>query len=401
MDGDKTILQPSEAQASSSSRAAAEGTPIKKQVQLVGAPPVFHGAGRKAEPSRGAQSDDDDEEEQVEEDGAGQDGEDKARTVEAGEINDEDLLAEFDEDEDTIHLTHLRLTTRSLRKMSVPKFSKTLRSLSLRQNEISKISDQDIGTLTELTDLDLYDNGMEKTYGEVLKNCTKLESLDYSFNSIRHISHLSHLSNLQTLYLIQNKISKVRPDDFGAPLSASLRSLELGGNKLRSLENLGHLTQLEELWVGKNKITKLEHLSQLKRLKTLSIQSNRITKIENLEGLVNLEELYLSHNGLEKIEGLSENVKLTTLDIGGNRIQTIEGIAHLRLLNEFWANDNKIDSIAPLEAQLGPLTCPELNTVYLENNPVQKTEGSSYRKKIMLSLPQISQIDATFVRRPV
>jgi Leucine-rich repeat (LRR) protein len=59
--------------------------------------------------------------------------------------------------------------------MSVSKFNKTLKVLSLRQNEISKISDQDIGTLNELLDLDLYDNALEKTYGEVLKSCDKLE----------------------------------------------------------------------------------------------------------------------------------------------------------------------------------------------------------------------------------
>lgn len=173
--------------------------------------------------------------------------------------------------------------------------------------------------------------------------------------------------------------------------------------------------------MGKNNITKLEvnfalllmkekehcklilfsflffaqNLSKLTKLKTLSIQSNRITKIENLEDLINLEELYLAHNGLEKIEGLEKNVKLTTLDIGGNRIKVIEGLDHLSLLEEFWANDNQIASLAPLESQLGPLKCPNLNTVYLEGNPAQRSEGSSYRTKIRLSLPQISQIDAT------
>lgn len=177
------------------------------------------------------------------------------------------------------------------------------------------------------------------------------------------------------------------------------------------------MEQLEELWVGKNKITKLEvcfrsacrpedviyadalymlqNLSRLTKLKTLSIQSNRITKIENLEALVHLEELYLSHNGLEKIEGLEHNVKLTTLDVGGNKVRAIEGVDHLSSLNEFWANDNQITSINCLEAQLGPTKCPDLNTVYLENNPVQRQEGSSYRTKIKLALPQIHQIDAT------
>jgi protein phosphatase 1 regulatory subunit 7 len=88
-------------------------------------------------------------------------------------------------------------------------------------------------------------------------------------------------------------------------------------------------------------------------------------------------------------------VKLTTLDVGGNKVKAIEGVDHLSNLNEFWANDNHITSINSLEAQLGPKKCPDLNTVYLENNPVQRQEGSSYRTKIRLALPQISQIDAT------
>lgn len=103
---------------------------------------------------------------------------------------------------------------------------------------------------------------------------TLYRSLDFSFNSIRHISHLSHLAKLHTLYLVQNKISRVRPGDLDVPLGSNLKSLELGGNRLRvsiiseqismfnitiqTLENIDHLSQLEELWVGKNKITKLE-----------------------------------------------------------------------------------------------------------------------------------------------
>lgn len=42
---------------------------------------------------------------------------------------------------------------------------------------------------------------------------------------------------------------------------------------------------------------------------------------------------------------------------------------------------------------------PELETVYLEGNPAQKAEGSSYRRKVQLALPQIQQLDATYVQR--
>lgn len=37
----------------------------------------------------------------------------------------------------------------------------------------------------------------------------------------------------------------------------------------------------------------------------------------------------------------------------------------------------------------------DLDTIYLEGNPLQESMGASYRRKIMLALPQVSQIDAT------
>lgn len=83
------------------------------------------------------------------------------------------------------------------------------------------------------------------------------------------------------------------------------------------------------------------------------------------------------------------------LDVSGNKITRIEGLQGLNQLEEFWANDNLIDTFQGLEEHLGPKNCPKLETIYLEGNPVQKTEGAAYRRKIILNCPQISQIDAT------
>jgi hypothetical protein len=103
MDDETSSTTPVDALASGS-RAGQGSAPVKKQVQLVGAPPVYHGAGRKEEPPRGAQSDDDDDDVEDEEQAEGSESfkqeEEKARTVAEGELKDEDLLAEFDEDAD-------------------------------------------------------------------------------------------------------------------------------------------------------------------------------------------------------------------------------------------------------------------------------------------------------------
>jgi len=56
-------------------------------------------------------------------------------------------------------------------------------------------------------------------------------------------------------------------------------------------------------------------------------------------------------------------------------------------------SNNQIPTLADLEPQLGHIST--LNTIYLEGNPCQKEDMGGYRRKIMLALPQLQQIDAT------
>ena len=56
---------------------------------------------------------------------------------------------------------------------------------------------------------------------------------------------------------------------------------------------------------------------------------------------------------------------------------------------------NKIENIRALEPQLRQIST--LETIYLEGNPCQAKEGANYRRKVILALPQITQLDATYV----
>lgn len=76
-----------------------------------------------------------------------------------------------------------------------------------------------------------------------------------------------------------------------------------------------------------------------------------------------------------------------------NEITEVEGISHLTDLEEFWASGNKIADLRSVEQQLAQL--PNLETVYLEGNPCQTDDRANYRRKVMLALPQVKQIDAT------
>ncbi|KAI9440041.1 L domain-like protein [Lactarius indigo] len=298
------------------------------------------------------------------------DGEEDGQEEESG-----DPLAHFPDETEELDLIHSRLF--SLDRLRLPRFAAHLQKLCLRQNFISTLDPEVFSLLTNLVELDLYDNKI-KHVGDAVNNLPALAVLDLSFNLLKSIPDtLHHLTSLRTVYFVQNRITKIAGLQ---GVGETLRSLELGGNKLRKIENLDALVNLEELWLGKNKIAKLENFSGLKRLKILALQSNRITKIENLDGAC-------------KPGGVT---KLTTLDVGSNFISEVENLSHLNHLTELWINNNKIKTLQALEPQLGSLP---LQTIYLEGNPCQQAEGANYRRKIMLSLPALTQIDATFTKQ--
>jgi protein phosphatase 1 regulatory subunit 7 len=300
---------------------------------------------------------------------------------------DADLVRDLPDDTDVIELIHSKI--RTMEDLELERF-KSLKSLVLRQNLLDSISEIKNAS-DDLEEFDVYDNRIKHISSHV-NDKVNLTTLDLSFNKIRNIKNIDKLVKLTNLYFVQNKIEEIK----NLETLTKLTNLELGGNRISKIENLDTLVDLTQLWLGKNRIHKFENLNALTNLKILSIQSNRITKIEGLENLVNLEELYVSHNGIEKIEGLEKNIKLNTLDLTSNRIQRIGDLSHLKELTDLWISYNKIDSFEDVENGLKDLK--DLDTVYFEGNPLQLNNPTAYRRKLIMFLPQINKIDATYVR---
>lgn len=305
---------------------------------------------------------------------------------------DSDLTDDLPDDIDVINLVHLKI--RSMEDLNLPRFTE-LKVLCLRQNLIESISEVEVLPHDKLEELDLYDNRIKHISANVNK-LTHLENLDFSFNKIKHIKNIDKLVNLKNIYFVQNKISKIE----NLSTLTNLTSLELGGNRIEAIEpdSFKGLDKLEEIWLGKNSIPRLINLSPLKSLKILSIQGNKLKKIEGLEELTNLEEIYLSHNFISKIEGFEKNLKLNTIDISSNRLTKVENISHLTELTDLWLSFNQVDqSFESLGEEMKDLT--KFETIYLEGNPIEVNNETSYRRKFMLNLPpSLQKIDATFIK---
>ncbi|OQU98824.1 Leucine Rich repeat-containing protein [Cladophialophora immunda] len=301
---------------------------------------------------------------------------------------DEDLLDDYPPDSEDVDLVHCRIS--SIPALRLERFTK-LKRLCLRQNAITSILLPE--TLGEtLEELDFYDNLISHLKG--LEDMKCLKSLDMSFNKIKHIKHVDHLHTLTELYFVQNRISKIE----NLEGLSNLTMIELAANRLREIENLDTLTRLEELWLGKNKITEIRNLSPLRNLRLLDLKSNRLTSIGGLSDLTNLEELYVSHNAISSIpaDALSNNKKLRVLDISNNQISHLENISHLTELEELWASSNQLSDFREVENELRDKE--NLETVYFEMNPLQLQGPAVYRNKVRLALPQVKQIDATYVK---
>ncbi|KAK6340303.1 hypothetical protein TWF730_002066 [Orbilia blumenaviensis] len=299
---------------------------------------------------------------------------------------DEDLLDEFPPDSEDVDLVHCRIT--SIPALGLEKLTAVVR-LCLRQNEIPRVEGLECIAGT-LQDLDLYDNAIGHMTRD-LEALVNLESLDLSYNDLKHIKNLEKLVKLKNLYLASNRISAIE----GLDTLVELKNLELGANKVREMQNLDNLAKLEELWLGKNKITEIKGVSLLSNLKILSLPSNRLTKLSGLDGLVNLEELYVSHNAIEDLTGLEGTPNLKNLDVTHNKLASIKGIEHLSHIVDFWASENQLSSFKEIEDVLKDKA--ELETVYFEANPLQFASPATYRNKVRLALPHIKQIDATYV----
>ncbi|OGE51773.1 hypothetical protein PENARI_c012G05607 [Penicillium arizonense] len=328
---------------------------------------------------------------------------------------DEDLLADEDPNSEDIDLVHCKIQSIPALKLErfpklqvthpyrprdfVPDSEMNLwryprpahdgRRLCMRQNQITRIEFPS-NVAASLTELDLYDNLISHLKG--LDEFHDLTSLDLSFNKIKHIKNISHLKKLTEIFFVQNKIARIE----GLEGLTRITNLELGGNKIRELENLETLTALTQLWVGKNKIVEMKNLESLSNLKIISIQSNRLTKITGLSSLKNLEELYLSHNAITDLSGLEQNENLRVLDFSNNQVSHLEHLSTLKNLEELWGSNNQLASFEEVERELKDKE--NLETVYFEGNPLQLKGPAVYRNKVRLALPQIKQIDATFVK---
>ncbi|XP_072024540.1 uncharacterized protein [Amphiura filiformis] len=253
------------------------------------------------------------------------------------------------------NLTHISFDNNQFSLLNQTKFSSTLISLVLSNNDIVSIPNDTFSHLQKLKRLRLNHNIIEIIHIDLLQNLTKLEVLGMSYNRIESLplGVFQDLHLLQELWLNNNKLKMIHTDLFQD--LHLLQELWLNNNKLKMIQTdlFYGLTKLQTLDLGNNNIESLTVgvFRDLQLLQELYLYNNKLKMIQTnlFYGLTKLQLLYMHHNSIESLpSGVFRDLQLLQeLHLNNNKLKMIQtdlfcGLTKLQIL---YLDNNSIESL--------------------------------------------------------
>ena len=223
--------------------------------------------------------------------------------------------------------------------------------LDLENNNLTGTLPSEIGDLTSLETLRLWENSLSGAIPSAIANLTRLEVLFLGGNSLSGEipAEIANLTSLLELYLYNNSLSGAIPAE------------------------IGDLTRLEVLSLGDNSLSGAipAEIGDLTRLEGLSLANNSLSGAIPAEigNLTNLEWLYLYNNSLSgaipaEIWNLTRLEVLSLYDNNSLSGEIPSEIGNLTSLVQLFLRNNSLSGAIP--AEIGNLT--SLVSLYLSGN---------------------------------
>lgn len=233
----------------------------------------------------------------------------------------------------------------------------------------------------------------------ILTKFLSLEQVQLNGTKITSLAALQPLHSLYKLEANNNELTEVL--DYNTPDGAVEETCWTGGeayvgppliwaslcgNKIFKIRDLSSFTTLSYLDLSRNRIQEITGISSLASLKTLKLIDNNIKSCLGLPPL--LEEIDISGNAIESISPLGEIIALRSVRVDRNRINSFSCLCNCPMLIELSARQNWVTSFGQLACLA---TLELLQKVNFEKNGIE--ELSHYRSRILLRLPEVTEID--------
>ena len=141
-----------------------------------------------------------------------------------------------------------------------------------------------------------------------------------------------------------------------------LGGLELTGKQLSSIAGLSRFTHFTSLYLSDNRLSRLQPLAKHNNLLALALDENQFDDIAALSGLIRLNLLSLDSNRISNLEPLAKLTQIKYLYLGNNRIVRIDSLKNLENLVALDLSANQVTDLSPLYG------LAKLETIGLYNN---------------------------------
>ncbi len=219
---------------------------------------------------------------------------------------------------------------------------KSLQTLDLSSSTVSTKGLQAIGSLPNLTTLNLASCGL--TDISPLATVTQVKDLNLSGNAITTIDALANLPALTHLNLSTNQIDSITPL---AP-ATGLMELNISSNLIPDLGSLKDKTSLTSLIASDNVIASVAELSQCTALTNLDLSYNQLTDVEALGLLTNLETLNLSTNQVATLPDFTGHEQLHIFKANNTQITEVTALEGLAYLNYVAIDHTLVADLTPI-----------------------------------------------------
>ncbi|XP_068083257.1 carboxypeptidase N subunit 2 [Anabrus simplex] len=259
-----------------------------------------------------------------------------------------------------------------------------LYELDLFDNQIDYLPPPVFEHLVSLVHLRLHRNRLVELSDRLFSKMAQLQTLDLSINTLRHLpENLFRITQKLTLIHVSGNILEDLPETLFQGL-AKLEELDVSANNLTKLRSrvFTGLKSLKRLLLDANRLDVLPRdvFSDLNSLQTLSLRKNRITSIpaDLFDSLRQLKSLGLTSNYITVLGGkeFSKLVNLTELHLGQNYLEAIPDGAFKnlgRLEKLFLFNNNLVQLMSGALEGLANLT-----TLLLNNNLLRELDNGVF-----------------------
>ncbi|CAL8337959.1 unnamed protein product [Arctogadus glacialis] len=290
----------------------------------------------------------------------------------------------------------LLLQTNNVAKINNPlDYLTNITEIDLSQNNLTSISDVQLGSLPQLLSLHMEENWIQVLPGSCLAELPNLQELYMNHNLISSISHTAFegLHRLLRLHLNSNKLKVISKEWFEA--TPSLEILMIGENPVIFIDDMNFkpLVNLRSLVLTRMNLSQLpdDALTGLDTLESISFYDNIFPEVPHsaLRTLKNLKFLDLNKNPIGRIQRGDFVDMLHLKELGINSMPELVSIDSFAL--------NNLPELTKIEATNNPklsyihpnafYKLPRLETLMLNGNAL-----SALHRITVESLPNLREV---------